>query len=1007
MQRSCVIIFFLLCWFKAQSQDNPYIFSHLDEENGLSNNIVNCFLKDSKGRFWIGTYNGLNRFDGSNFYSYKKKKNSNSILNEVVQQLCEDKNGNLWGATDAGLFCYQPGKDNFINYPIRQGDSVTYFGNIACDSSGNIWATNHYFVFRYDPVKNQFDNVFKTVVYSNQREGFRITKNGLIVDASGKGLWLATEGGIMYYDISKNELLNFATRNTDSLFAKRATSAMSMAPDGNIWFSDNSRKALVSFNPSTKKIVREIGLSKELPPLKGTATFEDKDHRLWYSNWERRVLVVDLSKGNKIEEIVHDPQDKGSITAQFFWAVYQDDDGTIWLGTHSGISLCNPYAIMYKRFHLKDKVKELNGSSIYMAEENAVDKSIWIMTSTAVIIHYFPETGKYTTYDFKQAAARSDGTKPGIVNMVRFLKDRIIITTETGAWQILNNTNKITPYNFLPASFRDFKCCEFANDADSLLYFNDGRQVLQWNCITGTTHLLQFSPEPDLPKDGTLISGIMVSPDRTLWCKTLNGAIAFKNNNYSFTTRKLTSFTPNEIGYFTGMTADVNKNVWVIKHGIGIIQYNAVNNKIQVLDEEDGLLVNRMQHINTDRYGRLWSVYFNKVSVYIPETNRFLNFILKAEDGELNYNSYLSKLANGNLLAAADKELFELIPGRINVSPVSRAPQISQMKVGSTEINVFASNKIVLKPDENTIRFRFGYNVSKEIFPYDLLYKLEGAETAWTTAGENHEALYNNLPPGDYKFMVEVRGRNKTWKTEDAVLSFTIATPYYKSSWFLIGILLFSGGLLFFIYRYRVAQKEKLLLLESKTQLLEKEKALVMYENLKQHLNPHFLFNSLTSLSSLIRLDQRMAGDFLDKMSKVYRYILKNRDNEVVPISEELKFVQMYIDLQQTRFEKGLQVHMRIDEEYLHRKIAPVTLQNLVENAIKHNTVNADSPLIIELFVEDNCLVVQNNLQKKKFVETSNRQGLANMQSLYRYLGPRPMEILETDKYFIVKIPLI
>ena len=180
-----------------------------------------------------------------------------------------------------------------------------------------------------------------------------------------------------------------------------------------------------------------------------------------------------------------------------------------------------------------------------------------------------------------------------------------------------------------------------------------------------------------------------------------------------------------------------------------------------------------------------------------------------------------------------------------------------------------------------------------------------------------------------------------------------------------------------------------------------------MYENLKQHLNPHFLFNSLTSLSSLIMLDQKVAGDFLDKMSKVYRYILKNRENETVPLSEELKFVDLYNQLQITRFENGLKVNVHIDEEYYNRKIAPVTLQNLVENAIKHNIANADSPLVIELFIEDEYLVVRNNLQRKSFVETSNKQGLSNMLSLYHYLSSRPMEIKEDGKYFTVKIPLL
>jgi LytS/YehU family sensor histidine kinase len=180
-----------------------------------------------------------------------------------------------------------------------------------------------------------------------------------------------------------------------------------------------------------------------------------------------------------------------------------------------------------------------------------------------------------------------------------------------------------------------------------------------------------------------------------------------------------------------------------------------------------------------------------------------------------------------------------------------------------------------------------------------------------------------------------------------------------------------------------------------------------MYENLKQHLNPHFLFNSLTSLSSLITSDPKLAGDFLDKMSKVYRYILKNRENETVPLSEELKFVELYNQLQKTRFENGLFVNVNIDEEYHHRKIAPVTMQNLVENAIKHNIADVDSPLVIELFTESDYLVVRNNLQRKKFVDTSNKQGLSSMLSLYRYLSSRPMEIIEDEKYFTVKIPLI
>jgi LytS/YehU family sensor histidine kinase len=204
-----------------------------------------------------------------------------------------------------------------------------------------------------------------------------------------------------------------------------------------------------------------------------------------------------------------------------------------------------------------------------------------------------------------------------------------------------------------------------------------------------------------------------------------------------------------------------------------------------------------------------------------------------------------------------------------------------------------------------------------------------------------------------------------------------------------------------------VQHREKILVLQNKAQLLEKEKTLVMYESLKQQLNPHFLFNSLTSLSSLIQQDPKIAKRFLDQMSKIYRYILKNRDSELVLLSEDIKLAEVYTQLQQTRFQKGLQLTINVNEKDQQLKIVPVTLQNLIENAIKHNVIDFDTPLVIEIFTEDDYLVVRNILQRKNFVETSNRQGLANMQSLYHYLNGKPVIIQEDEKYFTVKIPLI
>ena len=180
-----------------------------------------------------------------------------------------------------------------------------------------------------------------------------------------------------------------------------------------------------------------------------------------------------------------------------------------------------------------------------------------------------------------------------------------------------------------------------------------------------------------------------------------------------------------------------------------------------------------------------------------------------------------------------------------------------------------------------------------------------------------------------------------------------------------------------------------------------------MYENLKQQLNPHFLFNSLTSLSSLITTEPKIARQFVYQMSKIYRYILKSSENEIVPLINEISFATTYVKLQQTRFSEGFVVSINVSEEFNHRKIVPVTIQNMIENAIKHNIIDAESPLIIDITVEEDYLVVKNNLQKKSVVESSNKHGLVQIKSLYKYLIDKPIVISETAEHFIIKIPLI
>ncbi|TNE78732.1 MAG: histidine kinase [Bacteroidetes bacterium] len=188
---------------------------------------------------------------------------------------------------------------------------------------------------------------------------------------------------------------------------------------------------------------------------------------------------------------------------------------------------------------------------------------------------------------------------------------------------------------------------------------------------------------------------------------------------------------------------------------------------------------------------------------------------------------------------------------------------------------------------------------------------------------------------------------------------------------------------------------------------LEKEKTQVQFDNLKNQLNPHFLFNALTSLNSLIFSDQQLASDFLQHLSRVYRYVLQHKDKEQVSLSTEVEFIANFIFLLETRFGRAFKAKLNLSEEALERGVVPVTLQIMLENAIKHNVMNEMRPLEVEITDHGDYLLVKNNLQRKKVVESSNKQGLDNLKNLYRYLSPLNVLVEETPHEYCVKIPLL
>lgn len=234
---------------------------------------------------------------------------------------------------------------------------------------------------------------------------------------------------------------------------------------------------------------------------------------------------------------------------------------------------------------------------------------------------------------------------------------------------------------------------------------------------------------------------------------------------------------------------------------------------------------------------------------------------------------------------------------------------------------------------------------------------------------------------GDFSNYIEIL-------LETEIKGFVIAT--------LVGFAL--GALFFFYVQWADALKRE--------QKLREEKLVFQYETLKNQVNPHFLFNSLNALSSLVKKDAALSEKFIQKLSSIYRYILDNREKELVQLKEEVEFVKNYFYLQKLRDEEKIEMSINL-ENTEGIKILPVSLQILVENAFKHNSATRKNPLKISIeFENPSTIKVTNNLQVKNDWTDSSKTGLKNLSERCRLIIGGEPEIQKTDKEFIVKLPV-
>lgn len=304
-----------------------------------------------------------------------------------------------------------------------------------------------------------------------------------------------------------------------------------------------------------------------------------------------------------------------------------------------------------------------------------------------------------------------------------------------------------------------------------------------------------------------------------------------------------------------------------------------------------------------------------------------------------------------------------------------------------------------LRPDQNFVRFRYAGPYFAAPGSVRFQYRLTGYEpTVHDT--RDREVTFSRLPPGRYTFevraLLDEEGVAGGW----VAIPFRVRAPWYRTPWTVLAFVVGALAILFLLLRAREARIRF-------RDRVEREKARFQLDALRSQVNPHFLFNSFNTLIELIEEDQAKAVEHVEQLSEFFRNILQVRDKELIPLREELRLLDTYFYLEQRRFGERIALRTRVAEETREMLLPPLTLQLLVENAIKHNAATLASPLVVEVVAANDGIEVANPIQLRKSSLPSTGFGVQSIRQRYAALTPRPVTVSNDGAYFRVRIPLL
>ncbi len=849
--RRHIVIFLLALPANSWSQV-PNGFEHLSISDGLSHNKVQCIVQDKSGYLWIGTYDGLNRFNGYSFDVFQKGSGNDSGLPDGnIYSLLVDRYGALWvGSKYGGLARFDPERETFDKWQHDPDDPTSisddWIFTMYEDAMGEIWIGTSYglnrIVFHETRNPNQRKIAFFERHYHTQDPDRKIQK---IVQQEDI-LYLATSEGILLFDTQKKAYISsYLDRDNHTFKDKNDISGdiLFPAPDSLILGAHSGMYHLDLKDSRLEPMTFDFQDKMEISRV--NAILEDNEKNLWIG-FNDGLILYD-TKERRSQRFMHDFKNPGSLSDNQVLALYEDASGIVWIGTGAGVSKYDPNKAKFPLTHPEINLAPDQNTRSFKSAFTSSDGHDWIgndsglyeFSGGTLINSFVPDNNTYSI------------SRGGVTKIMEMDNGDMMVATWGGGLNRLDRkTNRFHRYGY---SFSEgmntndqLSCCitDMLKDANGTLWLSTLYGFLE-----------RFDSQKDTFKSfklGEWIWDIWLDEgSQELFAATENGLVLFNVNTGQMEHFVHQEDNPNSIGHNRTWAVfnDSNNRIWVgTNRGLEAFDRNTNTFTLHTDTTLDHLSV---YTILEDETGHLWLGTQNGISKFNPDRNVFRHFT--EEDGAYPESKWAYK--------SPDKKMFFGGAGGFNhFDPTSIKINESIPEVVFTEFKIFnesvelgadsplqrainVSRRITLPYQSNVFSIEFASLNYSSTSKNNYAYRLEGFDEDWNYSGSRRTASYTNLNPGDYVFRVRGSNNDHVWNNEGASLKIHITPPFWGTWWFRISLVVFILAIVvvWFQVRFHQIRKKKLILeklvrkrtgeLEIINRSLEEQKQQVLVKN--------------------------------------------------------------------------------------------------------------------------------------------------------------------------------